>query len=454
MKNTVRVSKCRLTILTLFGLLGATASSSCMAATMPSSASGSRLYYHLAGQDPVGRAPHRGATSIKLGLTGTPSLNYSCGRFDASLTISQLANSYSNYGDVVANAIRAGVANLPMYVLQRTQPGLYELIQTYIRKAEEVMQLAYKSCEQMESETKDGRNPWDGWVTLSMGESWKWQSSYGQGNVAYAKDAVHADAGKSGFTWVFGNKAGGAGQPPAKIVGDTTIAAYNLTMGKATTAGSSTTSSTASRLTTAFPTAADAGRFATEVLGETEVASCSASGCPTKATQMALGLQKQYDTEITAAQNQLGALLSAAVPSAADLSGASAPGVAITRDLVEAIRTLPKTEGAMAAGRLANEVALARTVDRALLLRQLLVSGQTIPAVEASKAVNGLDQRIADLDAQIKNLMFEVQTRKQLVSTTAQELLGAAQDARATSLANSLAPQVDQNRLINGRIVK
>lgn len=446
--NTLKL----LGVLTLVGLSGL--SNMARAASMPGSSSGSRLYYHLAGENPVGRAPYRGSQSVRLGLLGQPTLNYSCGKFDASLTVSELTNQYGRLGETVSNAVKAGVANLPMYILQRAQPGLYELIQTYMRKAEEAMQLAYKSCEQMQSETRDGKNPWDAWVTVSMGEKWRWQSSYGDGNVATAKDAVESDGGKSGFTWVYGTKAGGQGQPVAKVVSDTTVAAYNLTLGRATTASTTATTSTSTRLTAAFPTAADASRFATEVLGDVEVASCNDSGCPTKGTQMALGLQKQYEAEIATAQAQMSTVLSSSIPSASDLNTASAPGVVMTRDLVDSLRALPKIEQSMAASRLINEIALARTVDRALLLRQLLLSGQTIPALEASRAVSGLNAKVDELDNQIKSLMFEVNTRKQLVSGTASMVLDAASGTRAASTATAVTPGQDSNRLVNGRVVK
>lgn len=441
------------TVMLTAAVLASTSISAFGAVTTTSSANGSRMYYQMGGGDPAGRSPHRGSQSIRLGLSGNSTLNYSCGKFNASLTMSKLMNKYSSYGDTIVGAIKAGIASLPMYILQRAQPGLYELIQTYIRKAEEVMAAAYKTCEQMEAEAKDGKNPYDGWVTLSMGENWKYQSAHSDGDVAESKEKVAAEGGTKGFTWVFGKQAGGAGQPPAKVVNDVTIAAYNLTLGRATTSSSSSSNGTSSRLTAAFSSADAAAAYATDVLGDTEVSSCSDSGCPSKGTKMGLGLAPKYETEIAATEQQLNTLLSGGgVPSNTDLNAASAPGVLLTRDVVDAIRALPPAEQAIAAGRLSREVALARTVDRALLLRQLLLSGQTIPEVENSKAVNNIPEKITQLNRCIDDLMFEVHTRKELVSSTATTLLDAYQRSRATSLASPVAPARDPRPFTNGRV--
>src|ERR1035437_180975 len=147
-----------------------------------------------------------------------------------------------------------------------------------------------------------------------------------------------------------------------------------------TTASASTNySAGGTRLAKAFATPASAATFATDVVGDLEIATCVAGNCPSKATKTSIGLEHKAEDEIPVVRTQLATVLAATVPSTTDLDATSAPGVLVTRDLVDALRALPKAEQAIAVERIGQEVSLARTVDRALLVRQLLVTGQTIP---------------------------------------------------------------------------
>ena len=161
---------------------------------------------------------------------------------------------------------------------------------------------------------------------------------------------------------------------------DLVTASYNLTMMQPTTASASTSySATGTRLAKAFATPGNAASFATDVIGDVEVSSCSTTGCPTKATKTSLGLERKAEDEIAVVRPQLATVLTTTVPSTTDLDAASAPGVLVTRDLVDALRGLPKAEQAIAVERISQEVALARTIDRALLVRQMLITGLSIP---------------------------------------------------------------------------
>ena len=94
----------------------------------------SGLYYRMGGGSPISAAPHRGALSMQLGA-GVRA-NYSCGKFDIGLSWSDLMNSIQNLGATITGAVQAGISALPLYFLQRAQPGLYQLFQTFSQKAD------------------------------------------------------------------------------------------------------------------------------------------------------------------------------------------------------------------------------------------------------------------------------------------------------------------------------
>jgi integrating conjugative element protein (TIGR03755 family) len=422
------------------------------AVTMPSSGKGSTLYYHLGGSDAAALAPNPAGLRLHLGLGGGGRFNYSCGKFDVQTSMQQTIDGLKNLDDVVMNAIKAAIAALPMYILQRAQPGLYELVQTYLQKARDLVNMSFESCEQMETQIRDGKNPYDKYVTMAMGEQWKEKASSG-GDVVTAKQTVQTDSGSGGMTWIFGGKQGGKGQEPIRIVKDLVKGAYNLTMMQPTTASATAGyTGTGARLAKAFPTPQAASEFAVDAVGDLQIATCDQPTCPAKGTETGIGLSKKFEDEIPIAQTQLGTVLGASVPSASDLEAASAPGVLVTRDLVDAIRSLPKPEQAIAYSRLSQEIALARTVDRALLVRQMLMTGKTIPAASSDNVTEPVNVKLEEVNKAIDSLMYEARVRKELISSSAGTLLQTYQAARASSAALPATKPIDTRPLENGKV--
>ena len=69
------------------------------------------------------------------------------------------------------------------------------------------------------------------------------------------------------------------------------------------------------------------------------------------------------------------------VPANADLQDVSAPGVAVSAKVIRPCKELPADEAGVFAGRLASEVAIARTIEEAFAIRRLLISGRRVPEV-------------------------------------------------------------------------
>jgi len=60
------------------------------------------------------------------------------------------------------------------------------------------MQLATKSCEQMEAEIAQGKNPYADLITLSKGNDWKVQMGVGGNDAVTAKTTVESSNGDNG----------------------------------------------------------------------------------------------------------------------------------------------------------------------------------------------------------------------------------------------------------------
>lgn len=416
----------------------------------------STVYYKIGGGEPLSHAANPGSLSQKLGLGGVARLNYSCGKFDSELGIAHLMNNFAATGTAVTNAVKAGIAALPMYVFQRAAPGLYELFQTYRKRAEAELAAALKSCEEMEAVIREGSDPYEDWIKMAKGEGWKVQVNT-NGDVVDAKVKVEKNAGKEGVTWVGGIKKGGFAQAPVEIIRDLVQAGYNATMNlppnSSPTKVFPTTGAGATKLTQAFASPKLAGDWAVDVMGDRVIATCDEVGCPAKAARPGMGLLPKFEAERPSAETQLSAILSGnSVPNRADLEAASAPGVAITRELVEALRDLRPLEREIARGRLAMEVAQARVIDKALLVRNVLLTGSGIPEGTYEAAQKDVRSKVEELNRYIDDLLFETRVRREVVSTTANVVIETYRASNAQSSSSAAQGRVDKDSLDSGRV--
>lgn len=418
----------------------------------------SSLYYRIGGSDPAARAANPRAISTRLGLGGNLKLNYSCGKFDIGLSWASMMNGFTQVGSQVTGAIRSGIAALPLYVLQRAQPGLYELLQTYSQKADVAVSAALKSCEEMEAQVKAGGDPYAEWLGLAKNEAWKAQANT-NGNVVDAKQNIESSAGTNGVPWIGGTRLGGRNQQPIMVVRDLVNAGYNVTMNQpALTADrtdyqSASTAFAQTKLAKAFRRPADASQFATDVLGDIQVATCDDAQCPPKGTATGLGLSPKFEAEIPTIEATLNTLIAAPAPNYALLDDISAPGVALGREVIDALRELPPGDRSIAAQRLTKEIALARTIDKALTVRNLLLTSITLPEVTAATvAVDQAQKKVATLNRYIDDLLFENRVRKEIVSNTATALLEAYRDVQSQSVGNGSQRRADPLPLRDGRV--
>jgi len=409
-------------------------------------------YYEIGGAEPVSLPANPTVTSVTLGGSVELGLGYSCGAFDPVIAVENSLNNIKdgadNMMDAMTQAATSAIAALPALILQRANPGLYDLFQNALLKAEETMQIATKSCETMEAEIAAGKNPYADLITLSKGNDWKRQMGIGGNDAVTAKDAVESANGDNGVPWIAGS-AGGSGQPELRLTGDIIEAGYNINLNRPIDAAAPAADD--SRLATIWPAPEAAREWAVEVLGEQIVTTCD--GCA-KESVPGTGLLPKLQDEREAVIEDLQGLVTGAVePTRDNLAAINAPGVAITRQVIEAIRAMPATEQGLIAGRLVAEISTARTVEKALYARRLLLSGRQVPEVYATEvAREHTDTTIEELDREIDNLLFETRVRREVVSDTVITLLQRAAARRQASLTVPTVPTIDPRPLKNGRV--
>lgn len=411
-------------------------------------------YYEVGGAEPVSVPANPAVTSLTLGGSAQLGLGYSCGKFDP---VAAVTNTLNNVGAGVDNMMSAmtaaatgAIASLPALILQRANPGLYDLFQNALLKAEATMQLATKSCEQMETEIAQGKNPYADLITLSKGNDWKVQMGIGGNDAVTAKDAIERANGDNGVPWI-GGQAGGSGQPVLAFTGDIVQAGYNLHMNRPVTETTPTPPSSSTRLSELWITPGEARDWTIDVVGENIVTTCDTCR---KDSIPGSGLLPKLHLESATVTTDIQNLVSGATPpTRGNLNAITAPGVAITRQVIEAIRDMPASEQGLIMGRLVSEISTARTIEKALFARRLLLTGRQVPEVYATDvAREHADTAIVELDKDIENLLFETRVRKEVVSDTVALLLQRSAAKRQSSLMAPEVPPLDPNPLRGGRV--
>lgn len=411
-------------------------------------------YYEIGGAEPVSVPANPSVVSVTLGGSAQLGMGYSCGKFDPVAAVTNTLNDIGAGVDNMLNAMTAAasaaIASLPALILQRANPGLYDMFQNALLQAEETMQLATKSCEQMEAEIAQGKNPYADLITLSKGNDWKLQMGLGGNDAVTAKDAVETSNGDNGVPWI-GGQAGGSGQPVLEFTGDIVKAGYNINMNRSITATGPVPPASATRLTEIWTTPTDARNWVVDVVGENIVTTCDTCR---KDSIPGTGLLPKLNQEATTVMTEIQNLVSGATPpTLTNLDNITAPGVAITRQVIEAIREMPASEQSLIMGRLVSEISTARTVEKALYARRLLLSGRQVPEVYATEvAREHADISITELDKEIENLLFETRVRKEVVSDTIATLLQRTAARRQSSLNIPEVPTIDPRPLHNGRV--
>ena len=424
-------------------------------AQTPITGGNSIWYYEIGGARAVSPPPNPRYTRVTLDASAELRLGYSCGRFDPVLSVSNIlddiAQGAEDMVDAMVLAARAAIANLPAYILQRANPGLYDLFQNALLKAEETVNLATKSCEQMEAEIAQRKDPYREWIQLAMGNDWRMTLGT-QSDVVRAKEAIEEHGGDNGVPWLNGLR-GGTGQEPINLIGDTVLAGYNVLLNRSVTATEppDTSSEEMPQLIALWPTPDDAQDWAVSVLGERHVTTCDA--CP-KNTQPGTGLLFQIEQERAAVTENLLALVrEEQALTLENLETIAAPGVAISAPVIQALRRQPAIDRTVLLGRLVNEITTARVVEKALMLRRLLLSGQRVPEIQAAGvALEELQRAVGEIEREIDNLMFERQVRQGLVSQTAAILLRHDSQNLTESFGQPRRPATDPYPIRNGAV--
>jgi len=384
---------------------------------------GDDVLYSIGGGRAVSMGGAGNMQSIGVGVGWNS--NLICGDMSITTTLQNQLNGITNgFQTIMSNVIQnatSAVASLPALIIQRADPGLYNLLTNGILQARLDFDRSKMTCRAIANRMADMAGGQAGWDQLAEGMALR--DAVSSTDAVSAIEQAESNKGNNGVPWVGGGNAGGSGQSSIKVVGDVTRAGYNLLNGRSATDTSSIArSACGNRLTCqTWSSPGAAAAFANRVLGEREQRTCE--NCTKTQTTPGVGLtpviQEEYETKLQVLQ----ALVTGARPTTlANLDAAGSSSLPITRGVIEALRDEPDQD--VLGRRLASEAALSSVLEKALLLQRTLLTGKKEPNVAANElAVQAVDQENSALEQEINNLKTELELRRTLAGNSAMAII-------------------------------
>ena len=411
-------------------------------------------YYQIGGGSLMTTPANPNSTAISLGSSATWGANYSCGNFSLSTSVADFMNDISSSADQALNQMVAAasgfVTSLPALIIQRSNPGLYDLFQNGLLRAEEQYNLAIASCEEMESDFVTGGNPFDTFVTLSKKNNWQVQKQTG-GNAITAKKSVQTTGGNLGIPGVGGTLYAGKSQPPLNVTKQTAMAGYNTLIGRAPD-DITPPAANSGRITEIWDTPTKFQQYAVDVLGSNEVRTCQ--GCQ-NSTDMGKSLLPKLEKEKKRIDVELSKLVAmTGKPTFKELDEVSATGLRITPSVIKALQKEDAVEQQLFITRLSSDIATANVLEKAELLLQAMETGKREPNLASSttiKEFNGTS--IESLNTSIKNILLSAEIRKS-VSTDSVRLIVAREESRKEFASGSTRATLQEKSLSGGAVEK
>ena len=384
---------------------------------------GDDVLYSIGGGRAVSMGGAGNMQSIGVGVGWNS--NLICGDMSITTTLQNQLNGITNgFQTIMSNVIQnatSAVASLPALIIQRADPGLYNLLTNGILQARLDFDRSKMTCRAIANRMADMAGGQAGWDQLAEGMALR--DAVSSTDAVSAIEQAESNKGNNGVPWVGGGNAGGSGQSSIKVVGDVTRAGYNLLNGRSATDTSSIArSACGNRLTCqTWSSPGAAAAFANRVLGEREQRTCE--NCTKTQTTPGVGLtpviQEEYETKLQVLQE----LVTGARPTTlANLDAAGSSSLPITRGVIEALRDEPDQD--VLGRRLASEASLSSVLEKALLLQRTLLTGKKEPNVAANElAVQAVDQENSALEQEINNLKTELELRRTLAGNSAMAII-------------------------------
>ncbi|WP_426576253.1 integrating conjugative element protein [Xenorhabdus stockiae] len=384
------------------------------------------LFYTLGGGSVISEPASRSGSTTLGGLELGWRSDLMCGNFDLKATVSNQLNGitagFKNLmGDVIQGATGA-VASLPAMIIQRANPGLYDMLTNGVLQANVAFDKAQFNCQAMANKMMDFAQN-NKWTQSAALQEYKSLVNGGDGDAVRVNNAGSKATGAGGHPWIGGQRQGGKGQNAIRPTRDLAHAGFNM-MNQLPVLSQSSVNSVKCEGSACrkFSHAREAAEAVVSVLGDRAIRTCAqAADCTSGGEKHQLGttvagtgFAPMLEAHTQTNTEQLVKLVSGTEkPTMVNLAKLKTGSLAVTKGVIQALQRDP--DRAALTGRLAGELAMAETVETALLMRRMLITGMSEPnAAAQSEALAEGERRIAALDREINALKNEMQLKQAL----------------------------------------
>ncbi|HCU0297073.1 TPA: integrating conjugative element protein [Citrobacter sedlakii] len=384
-----------------------------------------KLFYTLGGGSVISQPATR-SNMKKMGLDVGWSSDLMCGNFDLKTTIGNQLNGVTDgfknlMGDVIQGATGA-VASLPAMLIQRANPGLYDMLTNGVLQANVSFDKAQLNCQNMAKKMMDFSDT-SKWTQQAMLDEYKSIVNSGDADAVRTNEMGRKASGNKGNNWIGGQKRGGAGQPAIKPTHDLAAAGFNMMNDLSVTSTQSVSESSCNGGACGkFRNAEEAAKAVVKVLGDKSLRTCgNASECTSGgedeqpgSSVAGTGFAPLFEEATKVNTEQLVKLVNGTVkPTATELAKLKTGGLSLTANVIKALQRDPDNNALTA--RLASELAMSDTVETALLMRRMLITGMSEPnAASQDAALQEGARRIDALDREIMALKNEMDLKREL----------------------------------------
>ena len=395
-----------------------------------------KLGYELGGGAAYGAASTR-IVPPSIGLGVQWKADMMCGNMDLQSTIKNQLNGATDgfkniMGGIVESATGA-VMSLPAMMIQRSNPGLYELLSNGVLQARVDFDRSKMSCQGILDQASSYLDGGPSLAALAKAETMKSAVRATNGDSVAAEKKAESEGTENGIEWM-GEKRGGSGQKPLVLTEDIARRAYNTTVGRTANTNAMITAAqcNGAAICTLWDTPQKAAEFAKKVVGETELTTCL-DGCDPAVVKPGTGLLHLADEVYEEKATLMVKLLDKNQKiSEEDLRKLSTPMLPVSRSVIEALRDDP--DGQVLSERLLSEISLADITWKGIQLTRLLMTGAQNPDVQkVAEAKQHVSDKVANLQAEIDSMKMEMDMRRDLANNTATAALNRAAAARAQS---------------------
>ncbi|MBD2804327.1 integrating conjugative element protein [Xenorhabdus sp. ZM] len=384
------------------------------------------LFYTLGGGSVISEPASRGGSTMLAGLELGWSSDLMCGNFDLKATVSNQLNGitagFKNLMSDVVQGATGAVASLPAMIIQRANPGLYDMLTNGVLQANVAFDKAQFNCQNMAKSMMDFAQNTK-WSQSAAWQEYKALVNGGDGDAVRVNNAGAKATGAGGHPWIGGQRQGGKGQNAIRPTRDLASTGFNMMNQLPVLSQSSvSTFNCEGSACRKFSTAREAAEAVVSVLGDRVIRTCAqAADCTSGGEQhqpgttvAGTGFAPMLEAHTKTNTEQLVKLVSGtAKPTRANLTKLKTGSLAVTQGVIQALQRDP--DRAALAARLAGELAMSETIETALLMRRMLITGMSEPnAAAQSEALAEGERRIAALDREINALKNEMELKQAL----------------------------------------